>query len=118
MSGTLSLRFLRPFLSKKLPATQTTAYIRFFSSARCLRETEKNKLAIITVNTNNRLEKLKAADALHWPRIQQEKDVLTVSEYCHRYTDAVQPGTKLIDKIHVVRGMQPGWLKHSPILTT
>ncbi|TVY49833.1 Lysine--tRNA ligase, partial [Lachnellula occidentalis] len=108
------LRFLRPYLCKDLAVSQKHAYLRFFSSTRCLGKKAYQKIdsyghdvsngkVNLKRNTNDRITKLEIANALKWPRIQNEVNTLTLSEYNEKYK-RLQAGAKLSDETVLVRG--------------
>lgn len=54
-------------------------------------------------NTNDRITKLEDANALKWPRIQNDMNSLTLTEYNKKY-QRLQAGVKLSDKTVLIRG--------------
>jgi len=120
MSTSSGLRFLRPYLYKELSVPTNRAYLRFFSDTRCLNKKvrrsnpesdghtvtkEKEKGAKLKRNTNDRLTKLEYADALKWPRIQNDVKPMTVKEYATKYGH-LAPGSSVKSDAVLVRGMQ------------
>jgi len=114
------LRFLRPYLCKDLAVSQKHAYLRFFSSTRCLGKKAYQKIdsyghdvskgggEALKRNTNDRITKLESANALKWPRIQNDVNGLTLTEYNEKYK-RLQAGAKLSDETVLIRGMD--WLE-------
>lgn len=114
MTTSPGLRFLRPYLCKDLAVSRKHAYLRFFSSSRCLGKKAYQKIDSyghdvspgkenLKRNTNDRITRLEIANALKWPRIQNEMSTLTLSEYNEKYR-RLQAGAKLNDETVLVRG--------------
>ncbi|TVY42447.1 Lysine--tRNA ligase [Lachnellula subtilissima] len=109
------LRFLRPYLCKDLAVSPKHAYLRFFSSTRCLGKKAFQKIdsyghdvskgggEALKRNTNDRITKLESANALKWPRVQNDVNALTLTEYNEKYK-RLQAGAKLSDETVLIRG--------------
>ena len=115
MNTSPGLRFLRPYLCKDLAVSQKLAYLRFFTTTRCLEKKAYQKIDSyghdvskgkdnLKRNTNDRITKLESANALKWPRIQNDVKSLTLTEYNTKYR-RLQAGDKLKDETVSVRGM-------------
>ncbi|KAE8450613.1 hypothetical protein EG329_005957 [Mollisiaceae sp. DMI_Dod_QoI] len=101
MNPSSGLRFLRPYLQKDLHAARKSAYLRFFSTsrARCHRGASKHdnlgahktpvdQLSQITEfrgNIQQRINELKDADALRWPRIESDIHTLRIQDFNEKY---------------------------------
>lgn len=116
MSASPGLRFLRPYLCKDLAVSQKNAYLRFFSSSRRL---EKKAFQTVSSyghdvaedkenlkrNTNDRITKLEKANALNWPRIQNDKKSMTLGDYNTKY-ESLEFGQRIQSENVLVRGME------------
>lgn len=111
MSSSTGLRFLRPYLvTKELPPAARSAYLRFFSSSRtrCVHNTAADvKVAVgkfqsteLPLEVKERIDELKNAGALQWPRIQGDKHILRIEDFNKQY-DYLQINERLLD--HTVR---------------
>jgi lysyl-tRNA synthetase class 2 len=102
MNSTTGLRFLRPSLHNDLSSARKAAYLRFFSTSRSLLgmgaapRKPRNLNAIgqpihagieFRGSIKGRIEELKAAKMLNWPRIKSDKDAMTIDAYLHKYVD-------------------------------
>ncbi|TVY13853.1 Lysine--tRNA ligase, partial [Lachnellula arida] len=114
MTPSSGLRFLRPYLCKDLAVSRKHAYLRFFSSTRCLGKKSFQKIDSyghdvlkgkdgLKRNTNDRITKLEGANALKWPRIQNDMNSLTLTEYNEKYR-RLQAGVELSDETVLIRG--------------
>ncbi|KAH7403163.1 hypothetical protein BKA64DRAFT_668464 [Cadophora sp. MPI-SDFR-AT-0126] len=96
MSSLTGLRFLRPYLQQDLPVVRHAAYLRFFSTSRCLLSTRKkaqeeagpkrNKVAAKS-DVQGRIEELQKAMKLEWPRIASNPHAMTLLDYTVKYGD-------------------------------
>ncbi|KAF4624409.1 hypothetical protein G7Y89_g13763 [Cudoniella acicularis] len=102
MNSPVGFRFLRPYLCKDLPVSRGAAYVRFFNRTRCVATPSLpfEEPARVAQNiqkaprTDQRVEKLRATEALEWPRIGSNKEALSIADFCKRYTK-LQPGERL-----------------------
>jgi len=118
MSSTAGLRFLRPRTQNDLSTARKAAYLRFFSTSQSLlgkKEKKSYKKGIelpaptsgleVRAKVQERINELKAANALNWPRIKSSKDAMTIGEYLDNYgmmlpTDNLEKSKEYV----VVRG--------------
>ena len=117
MSAASGLRFLRPCLHKDLPLRTKSAYLRFFSTTRCLegkRGPRVKNLAAVAHSLGDSVEfggaveerkrELEAANALVYPRIRRDDAAMSCSDFLGRYT-SLHPGELKSDETVLVRGM-------------
>ncbi len=110
------LRFLRPYLCKDVTVARKLAYLRFFSltrPSRALRTRNMKNLSKVGVpledgvefhgGINERMEELKAANALEWPRIKRSPMAMTTKEFLVRYKD-LRRGEHVKDDLVLIRG--------------
>lgn len=129
MNSPCGLRFLRPYLYRDIPIPRRAVYLRLFSTTKCvssenapldepninlrqrpiniyLKGTKRKKTPskVPISKSDQRLEKLKAANALEWPRIVQDKRAVTIEEF-HRHYHGIlrQSGAQSPDLV-VIRG--------------
>jgi lysyl-tRNA synthetase, class II len=127
MSTSPGLRFLRPYLCKDLAVSRKHAYLRFFSTTRCLEKKAYQKIDSyghdvskgnnnLKRNTNDRITKLESANALIWPRLQNDVKSMTLAEYNTKYR-YLQAGDKAKDETILLRGMEHLEKVSSTVLT-
>jgi len=100
MNSVTGLRFLRPSLHNGLSSVRKAAYLRFFSTSQYLLGKGNAPRKIRNLNAagqslakgvefrssvKERIDELKAANALQWPRIKSDKAAMTVTEYLEKY---------------------------------
>jgi hypothetical protein len=133
MGSVAGLQCLRPYLFRDLPVARRLAYTRFYNTARCLatqagpgaykgkdaEDTLSGKPSAVTSlgkqsakapvgvagpsSVQDRVEELKAANALAYPRIQRSSSAITFQEYTKRYGN-LKAGVKL-DDVVTIRGI-------------
>ncbi|KUJ24569.1 lysyl-tRNA synthetase [Mollisia scopiformis] len=119
MNPSNGLRFLRPYLQKEVCAVSKSAYLRFFSTsrARCHRG-EK----ISTANAHNgslrvvgdprklreRIDELKKAGALEWPRIKSDNETLRIADFEEKFKH-IGINQKLPDELVRINGRLKGF---------
>jgi hypothetical protein len=67
-------------------------------------------------NTNDRITKLESANALIWPRLQNDVKSMTLAEYNTKYR-YLQAGDKAKDETILLRGMEHLEKVSSTVLT-
>jgi lysyl-tRNA synthetase class 2 len=110
MSSSNSLRFLRPYLYKELPAARKSAYLRFFSSTRCRFDGADSRkisdeLKAEGIPDWNRAQRLESAELLKWPRLERNASALSTKEFNSRYK-TLSPSESAKDSV-TVRGITP-----------
>lgn len=133
MGSVAGLQCLRPYLFRDLPVARRLVYAHFYNTARCLasqagpdaykgkdakdtlsgkrstaniREKQLAKTAVGVVGPSSmqdRIEELKAANALAYPRIQRSSSAISFQEYTKRYGN-LKAGVKL-DDVVTIRGI-------------
>jgi hypothetical protein len=119
----LPFRFLRPYLCRDLPPATKSAYICFSTSTSNYKKGDgrsgrrivgaKNSVKFgkpiedeveFRGSVGERIEELKKANALEWPRIQADPHTLTVKEFREKYEGQLKLGEMRIKESVKVRG--------------
>jgi hypothetical protein len=121
----LPFRFLRPYLCRDLPPATKSAYICFSTSTSNYKKSKgdgrtgrrivgrKSSVKLgkpiedgveFRGAVGERIEELKKANALEWPRIQADPHTLTVKEFREKYESQLKPGEMRIKESVKVRG--------------
>ncbi|PBP24222.1 lysyl-tRNA synthetase [Diplocarpon rosae] len=107
MSSLAGLRFLRPYLHPELPVVQKAAYARFYSTIR--QQAPVAPEGHVKGDVSERMNELKAANALQWPRIQNDMPPVTVKDYAARFSGTMLP-SEIRPKVFVtLRGRVTGF---------
>src|SRR4051812_48771172 len=115
MNTTPGLRFLRPYLQQDLPALKRTAYLRFFSSSQsCRSQLTKVKVRAVAQpyrhkhspksDVQGRIDELEKARKLEWPRLQRNRDAMTLLEFTAKYSGMLPVEIRKSDFV-MLRGM-------------
>ncbi|TVY64345.1 Lysine--tRNA ligase [Lachnellula suecica] len=116
MSISPGLRFLRPYLCKDVAAPRKLAYLRFFSTSRCLNDRinipkhDDTSFGYVDTpdalkgNANERLQKLEAAGALKWPRVQPDEAAMTVAQFNKKFS-YLHNGKSAKDSVVLIRAI-------------
>jgi len=117
-TATNGLTFLRPYLFNPTPLKHNRIYLRLFNTS-CTRKqahrvqsgnatkptstSKALKVARDESNVEERVQALSAANALNWPRIQNSRHDLTVTEYLDKYQH-LKTNESAKEDVVVVRG--------------
>ncbi|PBP16500.1 lysyl-tRNA synthetase [Diplocarpon rosae] len=107
MSSVAGLRFLRPYLHPELPIVQKAVYARFYSTVR--QQISAVPEGHVKSDVLERMNELKAANALQWPRIKNNMPPVTVKDYAARFSGKMLPSEIRLKDFVTLRGRVTGF---------